>query len=443
MKILVLSFLVLTGCSVQQDRVSSTPPNYNNVQALSVEYGKISLTSVSIFLWPDMPTDAEAVKLYSEVASNAAKFDQLELQRQKTQAQLDALNLNGFDYSACFKNFEQSCSVNPPTGAQSCDDVQLNNDTVQVWLYTSIDQVPTDDLKKLFTACRNFSDQKVNLKTTLDKLASSGLDLTTKIFYRIDPTYQKTGIQTNYKIFKSPTTSSITITPRTEDVDIRFDGFGEDTNFQSNIAGVSTCNSNPMIEAAIYNVKYDHDARSLVFKIPEVVGCKPTGGFYSFTLERNDFAGRPRFSGDLTYTKTDIENFQCTISSNPKMSVSNLRSVLSSDLKALSTLQATASAVHKVVADLQSVLDVDAKKLNDAQNPLSDADRKAVIDEVTVTDDKIKQAVIDDDLTGKNLQAAGLGYTTKSSELIDCEHKAFAASTMKPINGSAKMDGTF
>ena len=306
MKILFLALLVLAGCSVQQDRVTSNPPHFNNEQKLGVEYGKITLTSVSIFLWPGMPSDAQAVALYSEVAANAAASDQLELQRQKTQAQLDALNSSGFDYSACFKNFEQSCSATPPSGAPSCDDVQLNNDTVQSWLYATVDQVPTDDLKKLFVACRDFTIQKVDLKTKLDKLTSVGLDLTAKILYRIDPAYQKTGIQTNYKSFKSPTTSSITLTPGSDAVDIRLDGFGDDKNFQSNTDGVSTCDSAAMAAAKIFDVAYSHDARSLNFKVPEVVGCKVTGGVYAFTLERNDFEGNPRFSGDLIYTKNGV-----------------------------------------------------------------------------------------------------------------------------------------
>ncbi len=306
MKIFFLAFLLVAGCSVQQDRVTSNPPNFNNEQKLSAEYGKITLTSVSIFLWPDMPTDAQAIALYSEVAANAAASDQLELQHQKTQAQLDALNSSGFDYSACFKSFEQSCSATPPAGTPSCDDVQLNNDTVQNWLYSTVDQVPTDDLRKLFVACRDFTTQKTNLKTKLDKLTASGVDLTAKILYRIDPAYQKTGIQTNYKSFKSPTTSSITLTTGTDAVDIRLDGFGEDKNFQSNIDGVSTCDSAVMAGAKLFDVAYNHEARSLNFKIPEVVNCNLTGGVYAFTLERNDFEGSPRFSGDLIYTKNGI-----------------------------------------------------------------------------------------------------------------------------------------
>ncbi len=303
-KILALALLA-SACSVQNDRVHSTPPNFNNVGPLGVEYGKMQLTSVSVFLWPEMPSATEAVKLYSDVATNAAKSDQLELQRQKTQSQLDVLNSNGFDYAPCFKNFEQSCSNTPPAGPPSCDDVQLNSETVQNWVYLRIEDVPTDEMKKLYSACRDFTDTKVNLKTSLDKLMSSGLELTAKILYRIDPAYQKTGIQTNYKSFKNPVGSSIILSQEAsvDRVEIRFDGFGEAKNYQSNVEGITTYDGNPLKAGQIYDVVYNHENRSLNFKVPEILNGVPTGGVYAFILERNNFGGNPRFSGDLIYTK--------------------------------------------------------------------------------------------------------------------------------------------
>ena len=310
MKYQIMALAVLaSSCSIQADKAASNPPNFNNVQNLGTEYGKISLTGVSVFLWPDMPSAAESVKLYSEVAANAAQSDQLELQRQKTQAQLDTLNSNGFDYAPCFKNFEQSCSANPPAGMSSCDDVQLNSDTVQNWVYTSVDQAPNEEMKKLYSACKDYTDSKLSLKASLDKLMSSGLELTAKILYRIDPAYQKTGIQTNYKSFKNPNGSSIILTQGSEGdkVELRFDGFLDAKNYQSNVAGATTYDGAKFGDGQIFDVSYGHDNRSLKFKVPEILNGVPTGGVYAFVLERNNFAGNPRFSGDLIYTKGSIK----------------------------------------------------------------------------------------------------------------------------------------
>ncbi len=305
MKYKIVSLAILaSACSVQNDRIVSTPPDFTNVQSLGAEYGKISLTSVSIFLWPETKSSAEAVKLFSEVATNAAKSDQLELQRQKTQGQLDALNANGFDYAPCFKNFEQACSSAPPSGMASCDDVQLNSDTVQNWVYSSVEQAPTEELKKSYTACRDFTDSKVSLKASLDKLMSSGLELTAKILYRIDPEYQKTGIQTNYKSFKNPNGSSIILTQDSggDKVELRLDGFGDAKNYQSNVEGATTYDGAAFKDGQIFDVSYSHKSRALKFKVPEILNGKATGGVYAFVLERNNFGSNPRFSGDLIYT---------------------------------------------------------------------------------------------------------------------------------------------
>ncbi len=308
-KILIFAF-VASACSVQPDKVTSTPPNFNNVQNLGIEYGRIELTSVSIFLWPNMPSAKEAISLYSEVAMSAAQSDQLELQRQKTQTQLNTLNSSGFDYAPCFKNFEQACSVTPPPGLPSCDDVQLNSDTVQNWLYLNVDQVATEELKKQYSACRDFTNNKLEIKNSLEKLTSSGLELTVKILYRIDPEYQKTGIQTNYKSFKNPNGSSIILTQgdgKIDKVEIRFDGFGDAKNYQSNVVGATTYDGVGFIGGQLFDVVYNRENRSLNFKVPEVLNGEATGGVYSFILERNNFAGNPRFAGDLIYTKGSVK----------------------------------------------------------------------------------------------------------------------------------------
>ncbi len=310
MKYKLLSLAILaSACSVRNDRVNSVPPNFVNVQNLGVEYGKIALTSVAIFLWAEMPSSAEAVLLYKDVAQNAAKSDQLELQRQKTQSQLDALNANGFDYSPCFKNFEQACSASPPSGMPSCDDIQLNNDSVQNWVFANVDLVPTVELKKLYSACRDFTDTKLGLKNSLEKLMASGLELTAKILYRIDPEYQKTGIQTNYKSFKNPNGSSIVISqsPTGDQVELRLDGFSDAKNYQTNIDGTTTFDGAEFKDGQIFDAIYNHESKALKFKVPEVLNGKATGGVYAFVLERNNFSGNPRFSGDVVYTNGSVK----------------------------------------------------------------------------------------------------------------------------------------
>ena len=52
---------------------------------------------------------------------------------------------------------------------------------------------------------------------------------------------------------------------------------------------------------------YNRENRSLNFKVPEVLNGEATGGVYSFILERNNFAGNPRFAGDLIYTKGSVK----------------------------------------------------------------------------------------------------------------------------------------
>ncbi len=310
-KFLALVFL-LAACSVQQDRVTSQPPNFNTAASLGTEYGKMSVEGFSAFIWPAKATDAESVALYKEVAENAAASDALELRRQALSAQLDA-QAASMDYAPCFKNFERACvDVSTPDKQAACDSVTLDNDLVQNWLYNSVSEIPADqpnaeEMKKLFVACKSFTDTKLSIKAELSDITARANDLTAKILYAIDPDYKATGIQTNYKSLKNPATSSLTIIQSSsgDQAIVSLDGFVDDDNYQTSLDGKTTYKGQPQPQAKIFDVEYSHKNRTLNFKVPEFKNGVATGGVYSFILERNNFGQNPRFSGDLNYTDAD------------------------------------------------------------------------------------------------------------------------------------------
>ncbi len=314
MKFRFLVFLLLLGaCSAQQDRVPSHPPEFNSATSLGAEYGEMVITDFSAFVWPDKSTHEEAVALYDSVARNAAEADKLELRRQALEEKLGSL-----DYALCFKNFEQACAdVSTPDKQSACDEVSLNHDTVQTWIYKSADEIPADKtgadgLKTLFVTCKSFPDLKASVIAEEDQMIQENNVLTRKILFAIDPDYEKTGIQTNYKSFKKSHNSSLKISQGTagDVAEIRLDGFIDPSIFQTNFASVFTkhddaTGNDPLVAlpaANITGVEYSHKNRTLNFVVPEFKNGALTGGMYSFLLERNNFGKNPRFSGELLYT---------------------------------------------------------------------------------------------------------------------------------------------
>jgi hypothetical protein len=316
MKFRFLVFLFLFGaCSAQQDRVTNHPPEFNSATSLETEYGRMVITDFSAFVWPDKATHEEAVALYDNVALYAAAADKLELRRQALEEELGSL-----DYSLCFKNFEQACvDVSTPEKQSACDDVTLNKDTVQTWIYKSADDIPaglpgSEGLKKLFATCKSFPALKASISAEKDELITKNQEITTQILYAIDPDYEKTRIQTNYKSFKKSENSIIKISQGTNGdiAEIRLDGFIDSNIFQTNIAQKTVFTKHddasgkdmsvPFSQADIHNVDYSHKNRTLNFVVPEFKDGALTGGTYLFFLERNNFGKNPRFSGELIYT---------------------------------------------------------------------------------------------------------------------------------------------
>lgn len=300
-KLIFLSIL-LSACSVKQERVPNNPPNLNNALSLGTEYGKMKITNFSVFLWPKTKTDQELVNTVKNVSQASAEYDRLELLRQSDQSKFDSM-----DYAPCFVKFEILCQdLNTPEKEQACDEAKLN-DEVQNWKYTKVEDVP-DDLKDQFNFCRNFSTIKANFQNKIEeeqKLANIQVE---SIFYLIDPDYAVTRQQVNYKKINKSENSKIILQASQSGkdyIEVRLDGFIDPKMFQSSVDGATTYDiSQQMPQAKIYDLSYEHSRHLLKFKVPEVIQGSLTGAYYQFILERNNFGLNPRWGGEIKYYDT-------------------------------------------------------------------------------------------------------------------------------------------
>jgi hypothetical protein len=277
LKIVLLSLatFALAACSVDQREASSHPPVIPDFLAkFDTEFGKLSLGSFNVFLYPEFKDAKDSRTYFEQIYTIKKDIDTLFAETKKIENQIPVERAH-FDELKCLELAET---------------YDAETDRVTAWKTVEGD----DELKRL-EACKANQDLRQGLQNQLTEkgavLAARQDDLKSYVDSRSTP---------SRKLLKTLGGSSWIKIHEDGSVDVLFKDFLVENNKQSSDEGKST------IEAGrITDAHYDSGKRELRLTVPglalndagEIVA---TGDRYEFVLARTpDSYGSANFNGKL------------------------------------------------------------------------------------------------------------------------------------------------
>lgn len=307
LSVVATSVIVVVGCTTKRAEVKNVPPNFDNVNSLSSEYGKVKLTEATVFLWPQGGDLREvARKVY--LASNELDAYQLKTYRKLSiEAQYgagdSALGVEkGMEcktkYDATVKPVE---NIDPDLGF----DPSIDSDPGDIWV-KEYKPAQSDDEKKEIAACQGLETEWKQIEAQIKTQSLSSM--LEGIFKAIDPGYPDTVV--NNKIKNADKIDSlnwiIDIQPNKDGapaVNISLKNFLTDGFNPSTAADAA----DPITDVSYDPEPQKHQLRFTVQDPVKNESGERSGAAYRFVVERTkDFAGQARFKGDVQLVKDGV-----------------------------------------------------------------------------------------------------------------------------------------
>jgi hypothetical protein len=280
----LLFALPLMSCSVRHNAVENNPPVFSDrmVQLSNSEFGRFQPKTFSAFLWPEALKDQALENAMAQVLLISASIDQIQLSYVEKQKKIDAVK-------GCVAKYADT------------EEDELGNSSVKAW-HAAATPEETAALKE----CQDLYAGKEKLEADIQKDQSENIpkmqDDLDQIAKIVDPV---PGQVKNYVSVDAPN-SKVQILNRDGAIQVmvQIAGFPEAKNLQSTVLA-----QNSVVGGQIYDATYNPQRKELKFKMPQIIGGQLTGGLYEFTYSRWDFAGNPRFTGDVKLTLDGQERY--------------------------------------------------------------------------------------------------------------------------------------
>lgn len=273
---LSLGFLA-TACSVKNSSVTNEPPKMRrDLVQFDAEYGVFKIESATVFLWPEVSSEAEVEEMVKTVNTASERADLITLEMGQMMAQKGALEA-AFGQSSCV---EKWADLGP-------DEDPIFVEWVTKW---KTSEVPEE--AAAIKLCMENQEKRRAMMVRMDEIVSvEQPKIIGTIFKTIDPGYPE-----KVENMKSLDAKGSKLVIRSNEGRTSVNVTLKDFLLPGHVQSTETMDLGRIGEAM-----YRAETKLLLFSVPELnKEGKPTGDVYRFFLERcPDFGGFARFKGDV------------------------------------------------------------------------------------------------------------------------------------------------